>query len=103
IRAGLLALVLERVAAGPLRAAMTGVSTDRGAGGLRAYLADLDLPTFRAILAAERPDIDDRDPAILTETISLAILTRRIRANHPARLVRGRLRSLMDHPVSETA
>ena len=40
---------------------------------------------------------------MLTATVSLAILARRVRGDHPARLVRGRLRSLLDHPVSDDA
>jgi len=76
---------------------------DHNLGGLAAYLAELDLPTFRTILQTELRDFDDGGPTMLTATLSLAILARRVRADHPARLVRGRLRSLMDHPVSDAA
>jgi mannitol operon transcriptional activator len=108
VRAALLALVLERVPANVLVAqepAPSRIATDDdGASrGLGSYLAELDLPTFRDILRAELRDFDDRDPTMLMATISLAILATRVRANRPARLVRGRLRSLMDHPVAVAA
>jgi transcriptional antiterminator len=107
VRAALLALVLERIPANSLSAqagaAPGGGPRDANSPGLATYLADLDLPTFRTILRSELRDFDDRDPAMLMATLSLAILARRVRANHPARLVRGRLRSLMDHPVSDAA
>jgi transcriptional antiterminator len=110
VRSALLGLVLERVPANVLAAYAAGPGAtgpawtgDGGPAGLAAYVTDLDLPTFRAILEAELRDFDDRDPTLLTATVSLAILARRVRADHPARLVRGRLRSLMDHPVSDAA
>jgi len=40
---------------------------------------------------------------MLTATLSLAIVVARVRAGRHARLVRGRLRSLLDHPVAESA
>ena len=105
VRAALLALVLERVPANVLAARALGTSAQvpDGISGLAPYLVELDLPTFRAILRTELRDYDDRDPTMLMATLSLAILASRVRANHPARLVRGRLRSLMDHPVSDAA
>ncbi len=106
VRAGLLALILERIPANVLAshaAAVSGTPVDHNLGGLAAYLAELDLPTFRTILQTELRDFDDGGPTMLTATLSLAILARRVRADHPARLVRGRLRSLMDHPVSDAA
>jgi mannitol operon transcriptional activator len=106
VRAGLLALILERIPANVLAnhaAAAGGTPADHNLGGLAAYLAELDLPTFRTILQTELRDFDDGGPTMLTATLSLAILARRVRADHPARLVRGRLRSLMDHPVSDAA
>jgi mannitol operon transcriptional activator len=106
VRAALLALVLERVPANALAAltvAAPGQGPLDGTAGLGPYLAELDLPTFRTILRAGLRDFDDRDPTMLMATLSLAILASRARANHPARLVRGRLRSLMDHPVSDAA
>jgi transcriptional antiterminator len=106
VRAALLALVLERVPANVLAVSALGTSahgTADGISGLGPYLAELDLPTFRAILRTELRDYDDRDPTMLMATLSLAILASRVRASHPARLVRGRLRSLMDHPVSDAA
>ncbi|HEV8358747.1 MAG TPA: PRD domain-containing protein, partial [Gemmatimonadales bacterium] len=106
VRAGLLALILERMPANVLASHATaagGTFADHNLGGLAAYLTELDLPTFRTILQAELRDFDDGGPTMLTATLSLAILARRVRADHPARLVRGRLRSLMDHPVSDAA
>lgn len=106
VRAGLLALVLEQVPANVLTTYATEAAAPgsiEGAAGLRAYLVSLGLPTFRAILAAELPDADDREPTMLTATLALGIQSARIRAGRPARLVRGRLRSLLDHPVSDAA
>jgi transcriptional antiterminator len=106
VRAAILALVLERVPAEVLDTTVEPGKVGRSENaehGLVDYVAQLDLPAFRSILAAELPDADAGDPTVLTATISLAILTRRVRADHPARLVRGRLRSLLDHPVSEEA
>jgi transcriptional antiterminator len=76
---------------------------DATLAGLAAYTAALDLPSFRAVLADELRDVDPEDPTLLIATVSLAILARRVRADRHARLVRGRLRSLLDHPVSDEA
>ena len=108
VRAALLALMLERIPANVLAAhtaatAAGGAPRDESVAGLEAYLAELDLPTFRTILRDELREFDDRDPTMLMATLSLAILARRVRGGHPARLVRGRLRSLMDHPVADAA
>ena len=103
VRAAILALVLERVPAEALVASDPGLQDVPGAAGLTAFIAELALPVFRDVLATELPDVDDRDPTLLTATVSLAVLARRVRAERPARLVRGRLRSLLDHPVSEDA
>ena len=106
VRAGLLALVLEHVPAHVL-AVQAGASGTPQRGdapaGLVEYVESLELPTFRSLLAADTRDFDDRDPTLLTATVSLAILADRVRSGHPARLVRGRLRSLLDHPVSDDA
>jgi mannitol operon transcriptional antiterminator len=40
---------------------------------------------------------------MMSAALSIAIVVDRVRANHPARLGRGRLRSLLDHPVSDAA
>jgi transcriptional antiterminator len=110
VRAGLLALILERVPANVLDTrARGGAPIGRPAGnaangsGLEGYVAALDLPTYRQILAAELRTQDERDPTMLTATLGLAIVVARVRANRHARLVRGRLRSLLDHPVAESA
>ena len=115
VRAGLLALLLERVPANVLDAlardgaARDGVATGQeatsaaGGHGLEGYVASLDLPTHRQILTAELRTQDEHDPTMLTATLSLAILVARVRANRHARLVRGRLRSLLDHPVADSA
>jgi mannitol operon transcriptional antiterminator len=105
VRAAMLALVLEHVPANAL--ASQAAAPAAGAGGapdwLALYLVDLDLPTFRSVLASELREFEDPDPTMLTATLSLAILVHRVRNDHPARLGRGRLRSLLDHPVSEAA
>ncbi|HYK94864.1 MAG TPA: PRD domain-containing protein [Candidatus Dormibacteraeota bacterium] len=101
VRAALLALILERIPVEALAGSANGAAT--AATGLGAFVAALDLDAFRQVLAAELPDVDDREPTLLTATVSLAILTRRVWADRPARLVRGRLRSLLDHPASEDA
>ena len=106
VRAAILALVLERVPADHLEAPGEGASprsTDAVPAGLATYARNLDLPSFRSILAGVLSDIDPQDPTLLTATVSLAIQARRVRADRHARLVRGRLRSLLDHPVSEDA
>ncbi len=106
VRAGLLALVLEQLPANALIPPV-GVSSVEPADGdpddLRGYVAGLNLPSYQTILAAEVREFDGRDPTMLMATLSLAILVTRVRSGHSARLVRGRLRSLLDHPVSGTA
>jgi transcriptional antiterminator len=106
VRSALLALVLEAIPANRL-AVQTGTasasSQEAIPAGLESWVAGLDLPTFRSILAGELVGLDEGDPTVVTATVSLAILVHRVRANRPARLVRGRLRSLLDHPVSESA
>jgi transcriptional antiterminator len=105
VRAGLVALILERVPANVL----DSLARDGGArgvasgAGLEGYVASLDLPTFRQVLVAELRTQDEHDPTMLTATLSLAIVVARVRASRHARLVRGRLRSLLDHPVAESA
>lgn len=105
VRAALLALVLEHAPANVLanQAGASGAAAGGAPGWLAQYVGGLDLPTFRAILAAELREFDDPDLTMLTATLSLAILVSRVRMDRPARLGRGRLRSLLDHPVSEAA
>ena len=107
VRAGLLALVLERVPGNELavRASGSGPSQQPGPGpaGLEVYVGHLELPLVRRILAEELRDVDEGDPSIISAALSIAIGVDRVRANHPARLGRGRLRSLLDHPVSDAA
>jgi mannitol operon transcriptional antiterminator len=105
VRAGLLALILEQMSATRIDAlARDGASTRQhaAAGGIEAYVARLRLPSFRDVIAAELGTSDEHDPTMLTATLSLAILVTRVRASRHARLVRGRLRSLLDHPVAES-
>jgi transcriptional antiterminator len=68
-----------------------------------AFLASLDLDVFRRILAEELRDIDEQDPTVTMAALSIAIAARRIRAGRAVRLGGGRLRSLLDHPVAESA
>lgn len=105
VRAALIALVLEHVPANALAhaARSPGSAAGEAPDWLAGYLAALDLPTFRNVLAAELREFDDADPTMLTATLSLGVLVDRVRKEHPARLGRGRLRSLLDHPVSEAA
>jgi transcriptional antiterminator len=105
VRAGLVALILERVPANVLDSlARDGTARGVASGaGLEGYVASLDLPTFRQVLVAELRTQDEHDPTMLTATLSLAIVVARVRASRHARLVRGRLRSLLDHPVAESA
>jgi len=106
VRAALLALILERVPANVLDSLSRETATTNGSrlrAGLEGYVAGLDLPAFREVLVRELRTEDEHDPTMLTATLSLAIVVSRVRANRHARLVRGRLRSLLDHPVAESA
>lgn len=104
LRGGILAIVLETVPAHVLadHARMPSAAARRSdppAIGLDRFVASLDLPTFRAILEPEVSRAEDR--GLLTATIALAIIARRVGAGRPAKLAAGRLRSLLDHPASE--
>jgi len=106
VRGGLLAILLESVPAHAIAESAQLHSAaarerDPDATGLAPFLAQLDLPTFIAIIEPEVGDVDDQ--GLLTASVALAIAARRIRAGRSARLVGGRLRSLLDHPASEIA
>jgi transcriptional antiterminator len=130
VRGGLLALVLEIVPARalqlrsgisvPVSAAYTGGgrAAPSAAGGqpvqperspstaqteIDDFLVALDLPTFRAILGDELRELDERDPTVTTAAVYLAVAAFRIRADRAVRLGGGRLRSLLDHPASDSA
>jgi mannitol operon transcriptional antiterminator len=105
VRAGLLALVLERVPANALAARATdrGASAEPASAGIAKYVERLELPPVRRVLADELRDVEDGDPTMLSAVLSIAIVVDRTRSGHPARLGRGRLRSLLDHPVSDAA
>jgi len=105
VRAALLALILEQIPASRLDGlTRVGAGPEPSAGrGVDAYVASLGMPRFREVIAAELRASDEHDPTMLTATLSLAILVSRVRAGRQARLVRGRLRSLLDHPVAESA
>jgi transcriptional antiterminator len=105
LRAGLLALVLERVPADELAMIAVGGRGPAEAGpvGIREYLGRLNLPLVRRILVQELRDVDEDDVSMLSVALSIAIVVDRTRAGHSARLGRGRLRSLLDHPVSDAA
>lgn len=113
VRGGLLALVLE-IAPDQLfqpRSAPTATA-DATLGGdgsdvvqteVEAFIAALDLATFRSILSGELDELDDSDPTVTTAALYLAITSIRIRAGRAVRLGAGRLRSLLDHPASASA
>lgn len=107
LRGGLLAITLEIVPQHVLEMRAHGVPRpDGGAvgnGELDAFLDRLELSTFRAILADELRDLDDRDPTVTTAALYLGIAAFRIRAGRAVRLGGGRLRSLLDHPASASA
>ena len=107
VRAGLLALLLER-APGAVTIRMTSGSLAQNPAGpessaLASYIDELELEAVNRILATELGDASDRDATILTATAGLAIQLRRISRGRNARLARARLRSFLDHPVSDTA
>lgn len=130
VRGGLLALILEVVPAGvvPSRSVTPvtiGAAADpdrspppaevapppdgRSVGPrpvpteIDTFLAALDIETIRRILTDELLEIDEQDPSLMTAALYLAIATHRMRAGRAVRLGRGRLRSLLDHPVSASA
>jgi transcriptional antiterminator len=110
VRSGLLALVLEIVPARALEPRSATVSSAPPPAGNAAaqtevdtFLGALDLPGYRAILAGELPDLDELDPSVTTAALYIAISAFRTRAGRGVRLGRGRLRSLLDHPVAASA
>jgi mannitol operon transcriptional antiterminator len=114
VRGGLLGLVLEIVPprALQLRSGISvpavgrphpGPSSTAAQTEIDDFLVALDLPTFQAILGDELRQLDERDPTVTTAALYLAIAAFRIRAGRAVRLGGGRLRSLLDHPASESA
>ena len=116
MRGGILALLLEIVPArallprggadtreSALGAPRTGPARMTAQTDVEAFLASLDLQTFRSILSNELLDLDEGDPTVTTAALYLAIAALRIRAGRVVRLGGGRLRSLLDHPVAESA
>lgn len=105
VRAALLALITERVpaVAVAVRAANGNAGQTIIPAGFGPLLDRLELPLVQGALAAELRELEDGDLSMLTAVVSIGIGIDRIRRGRPARLVRGRLRSLLDHPVSETA
>lgn len=109
IRKGLLALILESLAAEALAEEMR--REDRGSaapgetsgGTIEEFVGRLDLPTFRRILREQLHDRDDEGPMAMVETLFVAIVARRVRRAHHAAFQSGQLRSLIDHPVAEAA
>ena len=75
---------------------------DPASTGLAPFVAELDLPTFRAILRA-RAARRRRPTELLMATLAWRSSPGGSGAGRPAAWPRGRLRSLMDHPVSEVA
>src|SRR4029077_174190 len=92
IRKGLLSLVLEAV---PAEHLLSQMGADGGmrlpateTRGLAEFAARLDLPTHRSILTEQLLEPDDNGPMAMVATLYLAIVTRRVRAGHPAELQR---------------
>ena len=100
-----------RTPAGPTPAATTAATAANAAQPGRSiaqteiddFLVALDLPAYRAILAGALPDLDEQDPSVTTAALYIAISSFRNRAGRTVRLGRGRLRSLLDHPVAASA
>jgi mannitol operon transcriptional antiterminator len=105
VRAGILALVSEHVPANILASVAADAEPRPGGlpSGLSQLLERLKLPVVRRTLASELRDLEDGDPSMVTAMVSIGIGIDRSRRGRPARLGRGRLRSLLDHPVSEAA
>jgi transcriptional antiterminator len=104
VRAALLALILEHLPASTVDALAHDHRTESAARhGLEGYVGSLDLPAHRRVISAELRNSDEHETTLLTATLSVGILIARVKANRHARLVRGRLRSLLDHPVAESA
>ena len=104
LRKGLLALILESHPTEALLAAMRPTGGDGAAGAaLEEFVAGLDLPTYRLILADLLRDRDDSDPMAVIETLFVAIVARRVRRGRHAAFQSGQLRSLIDHPVADAA
>jgi mannitol operon transcriptional antiterminator len=114
VRGGLLGLVLEIVppralqlrsgiSVPPVGRPHPGPSSTAAQTEIDDFLVALDLPTFQAILGDELRQLDERDPTVTTAALYLAIAAFRIRAGRAVRLGGGRLRSLLDHPASESA
>jgi len=109
IRKGLLALILESLAAEALADAiqredrMDPAPGETSGGTIEEFVGRLDLPTFRRILREQLHDRDDDGPMAMVETLFIAIVARRVRRSHHAVFQSGQLRSLIDHPVAEAA
>jgi transcriptional antiterminator len=107
IRKALLALVLEAAPADTLVGATEGferATMERDPSDLVVHFArSLDVPTYRAILTQQLPDLEANAPMTTAASVYLAIVARRVRADRRARLQSGQLRSLIDHPVADAA
>jgi mannitol operon transcriptional antiterminator len=105
IRKALLALMLE---AAPVDRLLGGgmaeeVPEDDPRDLIVQFARSLDVPTYRAILAQQLPELDSNAPMTAAASFYLAIVARRVRADRRPRLQSGQLRSLIDHPVSDAA
>ena len=101
IRKALLALVLEAAPADTLEA--KGVADQEPSDLVTQFARSLNVPTYRAILAQQLPDLEASSPMTTAASVYLAIVARRLRADRRAKLQSGQLRSLIDHPVSDAA
>ena len=108
VRKGLLALVLEAVppdvlinpASGePAFGAEAGDRTD----GVARFTAGLDLATHRSILLDQLRDLDESDPMTTSPRSTWRSSPAASGAGGRSELQGGQLRSLLDHPVAESA
>lgn len=106
VRKAVLSLILESLPPEALTDAMrrsAARSSGSSSGTIEDFVAELDLPTYRAILREQLHDRDDDGPMAMVETLFVAIVARRVRRGHHASFQSGQLRSLIDHPVADAA
>lgn len=107
IRRALLALVLESAPPETLFGAGAGAGDETAPIDRRPHdlaigsALALDVPTYRAILVGQLPELEANSPMTTAASVYLAIVARRVRAERRARFQTGQLRSLIEHPVAD--